>query len=104
MLKILHHATFTFTFKLVTYTFQDRNDFTPAFDQQSYTANAVRETEAPGFQIAQVKAEDEDPEVNYINPCYMYGYIQYVDSGKSIGIEGHSPTRGLILILWAFVV
>ena len=59
--------------------FQDRNDYTPAFDQQSYTANAVRETEAPGFQIAQVKAEDEDPEVRTIklyynidpNECYL---------------------------------
>ena len=42
---------------------QDRNDFTPSFERTSYSADSVKETEAPGFQIAQVKAEDEDPEV-----------------------------------------
>ena len=42
---------------------QDRNDFTPSFERSSYSADSVKETEAPGFQIAQVKAEDEDPEV-----------------------------------------
>ena len=41
---------------------QDRNDYTPEFDRNTYDADDLIETATPGQEVIQVVAVDNDPE------------------------------------------
>ena len=76
---------------------QDRNDFTPSFERTSYSADSVKETEAPGFQIAQVKAEDEDPQVQMHLTTWNLAYFLHMLSvtQKKMEINKYFISSGL---------
>ncbi|KAI0235644.1 Cadherin-99C [Lamellibrachia satsuma] len=79
----------------VTVTVLDRNDFSPVFAKNSYTAEKLRETVFPGTPVVKVKATDGDPKGPNSEVRYS---IESVQPSSGLTLFYISPESGQIVV------